>query len=288
MLEIDTGLREAFRLETYLSQHQIIGNVEYNHSLICNAQHLQVLTVLTAIQQLHLLTVNKGSMIANQTARTHVLNGLGKRTRTIWVNLRRIYHEIPPDRNEPLASEDNIELSDRINSIYINLRGSLDNAAWALLATEAPNSKLSQTAVNLFDSRWQRETNLVNLPFLDNHSKWFTEMKDRRDPAAHRIPLSFVPAILNSTHLQKRKILTEQVYNLNMRLGHIQDDAQLECILEEIQQCYDNIEKLGDFLPMFVFDPGQQPVPLYPTLTTDIAHVIEVIEGCLEVITLKQ
>jgi hypothetical protein len=277
-------MRPEFRFETHLRRTRqfLTGNRTNDHAAICDAHHFHSLSVLEGSHELHTRAVSVGSSISEENAKVHVLQGLGRRTRTVWNGLRKIYHQIEPDRKQPLTSDENTELSDIINSIYINLRGSCDNAAWAILALTFPSAKLKPVAIGLFDERWQKA--IQNELFVEKISAylvWFNELKDRRDPAAHRVPLSFIPAILSEEDLQQRNVLTQEVNNLYSSLRNYQDNIAKMKILEEVGLRLERIEKLGDFLPLFQYDPTQQPVPLYPTLVEDIANYIEIIDMSL-------
>jgi len=55
---------------------------------------------------------------------------------------------------------------------------------------------------------------------------------------------------------------------------HAEQTAQLK--FDEASSTFSAMEKLGRFVPGFVHDPNEGRIPLYPTVPTDMAHVIEI------------
>jgi hypothetical protein len=109
------------------------------------------------------------------------------------------------DREEPLDPYLATELSIHLNSYYTNLRGALDNLAWAatyelaLLAQPDETEKNSRQFCTLEGKKFQKALETMcpqMVAQLKALGPWMTEIKRFRDPAAHRIPLTLVSAIL--------------------------------------------------------------------------------------------
>jgi hypothetical protein len=45
---------------------------------------------------------------------------------------------------------------------------------------------------------------------------------------------------------------------------------------EEAQETFDAIDGIGRFVPWFMHTPEEKPIPIYPTIPTDMAHVIKI------------
>ncbi|MEK6304643.1 MAG: hypothetical protein AABO41_28500 [Acidobacteriota bacterium] len=100
-----------------------------------------------------------------------------------------------------------------LNAYYLNLAGSLDNLAWALTYHHnlIPN-------VNEADLKHRRFAQLLTKAFLielrqnnldpladalEPFRDWYQDMREFRDPAAHRIPLRVPPSVWTPTLNQK-------------------------------------------------------------------------------------
>jgi hypothetical protein len=78
--------------------------------------------------------------------------GVARRLRDVFFGFRNIYAVTPPDRTEPLETDETSSVSRDLNMIYINLIGITDNLAWFLLMEENPESvtNLPKTEIGLF------------------------------------------------------------------------------------------------------------------------------------------
>jgi hypothetical protein len=136
-----------------------------------------------------------------EQAKYYILYGAARRLGMMRVSYCDILRCIATDRTEPLTSDEAATVERDLNVIYINIRGVLDNYAWCLLyqTTTDETRKLAPAKVGLFSKEFMADANLVDLrPKLGRFSAWHTELKDRRDPAAHRIPLSVPPCVPES------------------------------------------------------------------------------------------
>lgn len=279
-------IRDEWTFDYYLNQHKtLLGkNPESDHHWICQSQHDHALNILQACQDLHIESIEKAAKFSEGKVRDLILHGLGRRTRTVWIGFRKIYWKIAPDRTTPLNSDDNTELSDAINSVYINIRGSLDLLANSIHEQLFPQANLTPTSIGLYDNRWQKHLNSHTFKsLLQSHSQWFHEMKERRDPAAHRIPLSFVPSVLSPSDLERRNLLVGRVNELSASKN---DDLDLQ--QSKLDEIFAQIEDLGQFLPLFTYDQSFKPIPLYPTLPTDLAHYLEILLSGLNFLETEQ
>lgn len=133
-----------------------------------------------------------------------LVHGAGRRFIAIQTAMQSILEIAPRSQNKPIGMTNVHTVSNDLNTIYINIRGLLDNYAWALVELRggAQSAGLPITAISLFDKRFRTA---LEVPPLEaavmSRLPWHNEVKERRDPAAHRIPLSAPPAVHNSTTL---------------------------------------------------------------------------------------
>ncbi len=151
---------------------------------------------------------------------------------------------------KPLGSYLSARLTLLLNSYYLNLSGSLDNLAWALIYHHNLLEKIDE---NNFQHRKFAQIlgkeflaafpeNLTQLattlkPFND----WYWEMREFRDPAAHRIPLSIPHAVYSEEDVEKRNVLDKKSAELFSK-----------GLYDEGMNFMRQIEQLGKQMPEFI------------------------------------
>ena len=140
------------------------------------------------------------------------------------------------------------------------------NFAWAFISEKHPSRKIKPLHVTLFHPKFREACpSLASIARdIDQHAAWARDVKNRRDPVAHRIPLYIPPSIDNSEEGKR--------YN---ELAQKQIDLASEQRFEEAQDAFDAIDRIGTFVPWFLHTRGN-PIPLYPTVPSDLAHVIHI------------
>lgn len=91
-----------------------------------------------------------------------------------------------------------------LNAYYLNLRGALDNLAWALnyqfnLFLDVTESSKKRGKCSLFNCEFQSQIETISLSLagcLRSNKEWHSQLADLRDPAAHRIPLTPVAGVI--------------------------------------------------------------------------------------------
>ena len=111
------------------------------------------------------------------------------------------------ERTEPLEPYLAAHLATHLNAYYLNLVGALDNLAWAAAFELHLQDSLSQKSWEsrkfcTIASKDFRQALEIERPVLrESISRavlWVAELKELRDPAAHRLPLTLVSAILTT------------------------------------------------------------------------------------------
>lgn len=244
------------------------GNSRNDEHFIHEAQSMHSLKVQDALRDSFVDAVSILESLQNKEADNYIRFGAARRLRMMWVSYREILSIIEPDRKEPLPGDD-VSLVERdLNVIYINISGVLDNYAWCLLneAATEPTKKLSRMHVGMFSSRFISDPNFEVLkPDIDRFSDWNKELKDKRDPAAHRIPLTVPPSVLNQEEGKRYKELHDAWIK-----------ASAEQQFDEADKYSDQQDSLGTFMPCFLHHPDEGVLPIYPTVPQDIANLVKI------------
>lgn len=189
----------------------------------------------------------------------------------------------------------------------MNLRGVLDNFAWAILWYSAPvdaaqiEKSRDFMKVGLFKgqilNKLSSQTNLKKL--IESNHEWNSDFSQRRDPVAHRLPLRVIPQVFTSESqsIEYQRLLTRYHQNINELAQSFSQQPNQEpfepidkilgrCALiqkkfethrQEQQKLNRRIASIGIFYPAFTYSPKQDEIyPLYPTLTNDCSFILKI------------
>ena len=193
--------------------------------------------------------------------------GAARRTGAIFDAYRGIQSIAYIDRNEPLNIEQTKSLGRDVNLIYINIVGTLDNLAWCLRSEHGSESikKLPGSRVGLFNKQFFSQPCFEPIrSAIEENLPWFRELSSRRDPSAHRIPLSIPPTSLNQEQLE--------------RYNQIDDDISKATRIEnfdEVELLRKHQSTIGQFVPYFIHHPDEPIIPMFPTIPQDICKLIK-------------
>lgn len=244
-------------------------NEEEDANFTHQAQDMHAGSVNDAVLSTSASIMKRITDISNRDARDYATYGVLRRLQMIWASLRSVRSTAPPDRTVPLSLEQTTKLSVELNAIYINFIGAVDNVAWVLreeIGSEQTR-RLNPMQVGMDSPRFLADNNFQRLAdALSQYREWLHETKTRRNPAAHRIPLSTPPIHLPSA-----------------------DEAQARADIEqELRQCFDTerrkvlherINKIGTFVPVFLHKPNEGIFPIYPTVPQDIANLVKIVRA---------
>lgn len=212
------------------------------------------------------LTLHVSPTLKNAEARNYLLHGAGRRLNMMVHSYREIIHIADPSRTKPLSDEEQQTLGRDINLLYVNLRGLLDNLATTLLHEKQPSlADLKPTAIGLFSPQFRSQFAgfAVIAADVQLHDAWNKDVKERRDPVAHRIPLYLPHTATTPDEAARYGELNEQFVRHANELN-----------FEESGRAFERMHRIGTYLPYFLHHPSKPPIPLYPTIPTDLAHVI--------------
>ena len=234
------------------------------------AIHMHTLTVSDAVLKAQTDSLILSGKLANEEAAHFLRYGVGRRLGHIWAAYRNMLEVVPIDRVEGLSGEEVKSVSRDLNSLYINIIGTIDNYAWCLRYERESDSlkKLKDIQIGLFSPKF------INDPsFSDIKSEilmfggWSADIRKFRNPAAHRIPLSVPPAILNAEEGKEYAIIENKI-----------NDALLKHEFELIDELRSEQRKLGKFKHIFIHHPKGPHVALFPTIPQDIGNMLKIMQ----------
>jgi hypothetical protein len=206
--------------------------------------------------------------LSDLQARHFALHGVGRRYGILWSAFRSILEAVPVNRTTPLAGDEGRQISRDLNTIYINIVGVIDNYAWVIRHEmgSAAIRALPANRMGLFVKAFQKDPCFASLaPRLHPFQAWFTELRSRRDPAAHQIPLYVPPTALDPENLQRYQQIAAEIASLTP----LQEFSR-------INELNNEQERLGVFVNKFMHHPDEPRIPFYPTIPQDLARLIRI------------
>lgn len=260
----------------------LTGNPERDSFWHFKAQEMHILNVMQAAGDIQGQVVSVGQCLPMGTAYHHLVFGAGRRSKMIWGAFRQLYGMVPPDRTKPLPADDAFEVARALNDIYIHTRGMLDNFAWAILHIFGDEAAkvLHQNDIGLFQKRFKANPSLAE--FCDiaaEFNGWAKELSARRDPVAHRIPLSVPPSCLNEEEAVAYSDLQNRANGALLKLAELGNAGasftDIEAISSEVESLQTKMTTIGRFAPFIVHDPAEGGVRIYPTVPEDIGQLVK-------------
>lgn len=200
--------------------------------------------------------------ITNPHTQRHMRYGFNRRLLMMQKSRIKMFEMIEEQGEEPIPSYALIEPIIYLNSYYSNLRGIFDNLAWALTyelkltdpISEEPGRGSSRSFCDLFGEDFlsalsRKEPGLAK--FLGDMKDWYLEIKNLRDPGAHRIPLTFVTSVLDGDD-QKDYNSTIRKYNQKLTSLKNAEFEDVLGILDEAIKLRERAEAIGKFSPIIV------------------------------------
>lgn len=259
-----------------------------------NAEYLHSLSVWDALRDVHLSAVSMGPLLKPVGASTYMVQGIARRSKFIWLSLRTLLDLVDPKRDQPLAHDDVETVAQNLNSIYINIRGALDNFAWCCVELYCDETAkrlvlASPASVSFFNIRFWAQAGLPEFAELARSSKsWGDELKSRRDPSAHRIPLSVVPSIIDDSTRALYDRLSAEWFSASREAMALANAGQLaDQSFREADEAFAKLQKVGKFQPLFGHDTTGELMKIYPTVPQDIGQLVKVSRSAISLISKK-
>lgn len=255
------------------------------------AEDTHTLLICDAVRDAIFAVVTLAQSVNSVEAKMQLNFGVARRTKFIWLSLRQLYGLIAPDRTEPLPSDDVEKAAQDLNAIYINIRGTLDNFAWCLvdLFCEERTRLLPATKIDLFGVDFLRDANLREVAeFVNGFADWNRELKARRNPAAHRIPLSVPPAFLDAAAQNEyARISAEYTEVSNAAARAVGEGSDSSVLFEKATLLNDRLQRVGTFSPVFVHHLDEGATKIYPLVPQDIGQLVKIVRGLTDIISGK-
>jgi len=283
----DTQLGFDHHLDFFRKLGSLTGDLERDAHCHRQAEYMHALSICDAIRDIHFDAATLSHSVKNPEANFHMRFGIARRAKFIWLSIRGVLGLVMPDRTEPLPHDEVEKIARDLNVIYINIRGTLDNLAWLLLDLFASDKtrNLPPVKISLFGNEYLKDGNLADIAkFIKPYEDWNGELSGKRDPAAHRIPLSVIPAIIDSETKDEYQRTMEE-YN-NMIGDAFRDSANWEIAepkFEKAHALHEKLESIGKFAPLFVHHPDEGAMKIYPTVPQNIGQLVRITRGIFEI-----
>lgn len=167
---------------------------------------------------LRLALSEKAAKCKTEGAKRHLIAGVSRRFNMMQKSRFEI-RDGTREVTEPPGPYALTDLSIHLNAFYLNLRGAIDNLAWAAtyehqlcepLGDDEPDA---WRFVHFTGKRFRAALARVKPPAaksLEAFDEWLRTLKNFRDPAAHRVPLTFVGAVLTEADVEKHRAIKER------------------------------------------------------------------------------
>ena len=245
------------------------------------AEYTHVCSVIDALRDLHMSALSLSAGYSGTEAGVQLAKGLGRRTKFIWLSTRELLSHIPPSHDETLSIEVSESASKALNEIYINIRGSLDNLAWCLLAIRSPRPDerpLPVPLVELFGERFRQRIDVQEISdFLAEFDPWYSELKERRNPAAHRLPLFVLPSIQDDETVEQYNQAMRTFIDANQRaIDALVEGLEADELVANAEALREKLLGVGKFHPLFTYDDRLGFMKIYPTVPEDIGKLVSI------------
>ncbi len=252
------------------------GNEEDRRRLEYEAHYMHALALSDAVHGYSNKIMAVTQSLRAQEANYFLRYGALQRLMMIFHAFKRLVHLVPDDRRRPLNTDESRQLTIDLNAIYINLKGILDNYAWSILHETNPElaRTIDQRRVHLFSNQILSQVAPEKRAQIFTHNEWDEQLRSRRNPSAHQIPLSVPPTVLT----------TEADGHEYSRLHAEAMVALGNGEFEITDRNFQRMETMGTFVPCFRHHPGNGTMPIYPTLTNDVFHLLSITEIVVDIL----
>ncbi len=263
-----------------------------NKKLLQKIMHTYTQRVIEAIQDVHLDVLRVSEEVGCPDASSYLSGGVGRRTKFLWLSLQSVLNIAPPERTTPPSIDDYEELNLNLNTIYINIRGVLDCFSWCLrhMFIQHRGQRLPDASVDLFLNKFVELLSVKGevAEIVNSFKNWNTELKSRRDPAVHRIPLFAERAIIDDASIEEyRDIKSEYDEARDAFFAKVRGGNETSAECDRTKKLYENLQRVGVFKSSFVNPAGTEPTkeyPIYPTLPQDVGNLVQISRGLISII----
>jgi hypothetical protein len=206
--------------------------------------------------------------LASPAARHHLSGGFNRRLLMLATGRRAIEAITHSPRDAPIGAHRAMELGIQLNAYYLNLCGALDNLAWAMqyewdVLPGVKETGPGRQKCGLFTPAFTRALTIARPQLasaLESHRDWYDDLRDLRDPAAHRVPLYAIPGYMTEADA----VECRQLQATAVAKGHAGDHHGM-------MQLMHRSTMLGGYAPyMAIWTPeGEQLVDAWQSVVRD-------------------
>lgn len=217
--------------------------------------------------------------LKNEKAKEYLMQGVGRRLKTLARCIKNIFTTFPAGRTEHLLREELTDININLHAFFINISGVFDNLGWVFvyennLLGKADEGKIPRNGVGLFCENTQNHLSQELKDYLNTEviKTWYTDYsKNYRDSLAHRIPLYVPPSLLDESEAKEFQDIEEQLQEL---------DISKECDRDKYDELHDAQQDLGVASHFFShsLSEGCRPAYFHAQVLADFATVEEAIE----------
>jgi hypothetical protein len=215
-------------------------------------------------------------IVESENIHRHLVFGLARRLRLLQRSYDFFVGLIERGGGKPLHGAVQQDAQIHLNSFYVQIRGSLDNMAWAFLHSRNAHideeDKNQRKKANLRGKDFLRDMRSVDVKladYVESIYPWFDDLKAFRDPIAHRVPIYTPPSAMTSQQQQESKDAFQETFQLIQAGG---DD-------EGIKAAMVNLKGIGTYIPMISRETegGTELIPLLDQMEKDLDQLFELI-----------
>jgi hypothetical protein len=210
-------------------------------------------------------------------AKKHLHRGLMMRLAMLEEALLILDEEVSKAQ-EPLDQYLSVRLTLFLNAYYLNLAGSLDNLAWALTyqhdlidnidEDNVKHRRFVQLLGDKFLARLRQKHFNQLSDELEPFRDWYQDVRQFRDPAAHRIPLNVPISVYSEDDAKRYQSLDEEAAELIKAGKH---DKGMALVRKS--------HRLGKYMPIFISEaPKLQFYDLAGRVDLDHGNWLQVVE----------
>lgn len=187
--------------------------------------------------------------IKDHRASKYLIHGFNARTRQIKETKFQLSENIKKADGPSLDPYTACHNTIFLNSFYLNVAGALDNLAWIIqhefnIIEGADEKSKKRNKVVLYHKEFLeglKKIDASTVDFILQYYDWYKELKEFRDPAAHRIPLLLPHGIIFDNHKQDYDLA---IKNLDKQSNN--GDPRL------YTEALHNFSNMGVFQPVFI------------------------------------
>lgn len=209
--------------------------------------------------------------IHNQLSEQHI-HALGKRFSMMadaYILIAQLFHR------EPSSEEEMNRFNIYLNSYYMNIFGSLENLAWLIYFERIyPGIKLNKKYIYLFGEKFLQvceKHGFLLKELNDTYLSWVRELKKKRDPIAHQVPLYIPYRVLRNEN--QRNEYNEIILLANRKAKEHDFDEYMNLMYKS--------RKVGEFVPMIWLVDSEEEllrfIDFRSIINSDIQKLIEIL-----------